>query len=80
MLHAAGDEQIVDHVEREQRLHGVIGKALAPFGEAEIAEALGMTEERAVLVRADFIVRRGVGNGHRSTSWVIAAGLSPCVS
>ena len=49
LLDMAGQQQVIDHVEHEQRLHGVIREALAAFGEAEVAEALGVTEEGAIL-------------------------------
>ena len=44
-----GQEQVIDHVEREQRLHGVIREALACLGEAEKPKALRVPEERAVI-------------------------------
>src|SRR4029078_11840560 len=66
--------------EAEQGLAGVRREALAGLGEAEEAQALGMAEEGAVVVGADFIVGGGFGNGHRSTSGVIPGGLTPCVS
>ena len=65
-----GQQQIIDHVEHEQRLHGIIREALARLGEAEVAEALGVAEEGAVVAVALFEVGRRFGNGH--------AALSPC--
>jgi hypothetical protein len=42
-------QQSIDHVEDEQRLHSVVGKAFPGFGEREIAETARMPEEAAIL-------------------------------
>ena len=70
MLHAAGDEQVIDHVQGQKRLHRIVREALAALGEAEIAEALGVAEEGAVRAVALLEVRRRVCNGHD--------GILPC--
>ena len=38
------------HVEDEQRLHSVIGKAFPGFGESDVAESAWMTDEAAILL------------------------------
>jgi hypothetical protein len=48
ILDMAGQQQLLGHVEDEQRLHAVIGEPLPGLGEGEVAEALGMAEEGAV--------------------------------
>ncbi len=58
LLDPPGQQQIIDHVEHQQRLHGIIREALARLGEAEVAEALGMAEEGAV-VRSSRLHSRG---------------------
>jgi hypothetical protein len=39
------DEEIVDHIEGEQRPHAVVGHALPHLGEKEDEEPFGMAEE-----------------------------------
>src|SRR6185437_9811083 len=80
LLHAAGHEQVIDHVEDQQSLHRIIREALARLGEAEEAQPLWMTEEGAVVVSPLLKVGSGFGDRHRSTSLVIAAGPSFCTS
>ena len=63
MLDVPRQQQVIDHVEREQRLHGVIREALARLGEAEEAEALGVAEEGAVVAVALFEIGGGFGDG-----------------
>src|ERR1700693_3400893 len=48
-LDVSGVQQPVDHVEHEQRLHAIIGKAFPSFGEGEIAKTARMTDEAAIL-------------------------------
>jgi len=48
-LDVSGVQQPVDHVEHEQRLHAIIGKAFPSFGEGEITETARMTDEAAIL-------------------------------
>jgi hypothetical protein len=51
-------EEVVDHVEDEERLHPVIGKALPRFGEGEEPESARMPEETGLVFFAG--QRRGV--------------------
>jgi len=44
----SGVQQSVDHVEDEQRLHSLVGKAFPSFGEGEIAETARMSDEAAI--------------------------------
>src|SRR5512132_3731287 len=44
VLDAAGQEEILDHVKDEQRLHAVEGKALPRLGEGEIPEPAWMAQ------------------------------------
>ena len=46
----AREQQLLDHVERQQRGHPVIGKALPHFGEGEIGEAARVAEKGVVVV------------------------------
>ena len=49
MLGVAGKQQLLDHVQREQRGHAVIGKALPHLGEGEIASLARVTAgDRAI--------------------------------
>ena len=64
LLDMAGQQQVVDHVEHEQRLHGIIGESLAGRGEAEKAEALGVAEEGSVVAVDLLEIRSRVGNRH----------------
>ena len=64
LLHLARHEQVIDHVEHEQRLHRVIGEALAGLGEAEIAEALRMADESPIQWVDMLQVRLCVGHRH----------------
>ena len=57
----ARQQQIIGHVEDEQRLHAVIGEALPRLGEGEIAEPLGVAEEGAVAA---------VGAAVRARAWL----------
>src|SRR5204863_6470025 len=68
-------QQLVRHVEDEQRLHAVIGEALAAFGEGEEAEAPGMAEEGdvAAVGRCELDLGVGIGGGH-ARSFLAAAG------
>ena len=59
-----GQQQVIDHVEREQRLHGIIRETLARLSETEEAETLGMAKEGAIVPIDLLEVRRGVGNAH----------------
>src|SRR5258705_13962715 len=65
MLHPPRQEQVIDHVEHQQRLHGIIREALAGLSEAEVAEPLGVAEEGAVVAVALFENGRGGGNRYR---------------
>src|SRR6476620_1725284 len=47
MLDMGRQQQLVDHVQHEERSHAVIGEALPRLGEGEIGEALGMAEASA---------------------------------
>jgi hypothetical protein len=58
VLDMAGQQQLVDHVQHQQRGHAVVGKTLPRFGECEIGEPFGMTEEAAVLNEAIRAARR----------------------
>ncbi len=51
VLGAAGMQQVLHHVEHQQRLHAVIGEALPHFDGEEISEAAGMAEEVVVFRR-----------------------------
>ena len=62
MLDMPRQQQILDHVEDKQRLHRIIGKALAPFRESQIPQTLGMAEKGTVALL--FEVGRRVCNGH----------------
>ena len=42
---APGEQEILDHVKNEQRLHPVIGKALPRLGEGEVPEPARMAEK-----------------------------------
>jgi hypothetical protein len=65
-LDMAGLEQLVLAVERQQRRHAVIGKALPGFREGQIAEPARMAEKGAVgLV---FECGRSVGGVHSQKS------------
>ena len=57
-----GQQQVVDHVEHQQRLHRIVRKPLAPFDHGEEAEPLGMAEKGAV-VRGEVEFGRGFGGG-----------------
>ncbi len=48
-LDMSGMKQPVDHVENEQRLHSVIGKAFPSFVEGEIGKTARMSDEAAIL-------------------------------
>ena len=67
MVHPPWHQQIVDHVERQQRLHRIIREPLAPLGEAQIPEALRMAEKGAVVVVDLFEVGRCFGDRHGCT-------------
>ena len=45
MLGMAGEQQLLDHVQREQRGHSVVGEALPHFGEGEVGESARVAEE-----------------------------------
>jgi hypothetical protein len=47
MLDMARQQQLVDHVQHQQRDHAVIGKALPRLGESQEGKAPGMAEEAA---------------------------------
>ena len=49
VLDVSGVQQSVDHVEHEQRLHAVVGKAFPGFGEGDVAETAWMPDEAAIL-------------------------------
>ena len=63
-------EEIVDHVEDEQRLHAVVGKAFPRLGEGEVPKPARMTEEvRLVFFPAE---RGGIlwfGDGGHGRRW-----------
>jgi len=42
-------QQSINHVEDEQRLHSVVGKAFPSFGEREIAKPAWMPDKAAIL-------------------------------
>src|SRR5207249_4986851 len=48
VLDVSGVQQSVDHVEHEQRLHAVVGKAFPGLGEGDIAETARMPDEAAI--------------------------------
>src|SRR3954447_25970473 len=73
LLDMAREQEIIDHVEREQRLHGIIREALAGLGEPEEAEALGMAKKCAVVAVALLEIGGEFGDGHGSLPAVIAA-------
>ena len=66
VLDAPGQQEILDHVKDEQRLHPVIGKALPRLGEGEVPEPARMAQEIGLVVFAG--ERRGIigfgGGGH----------------
>jgi hypothetical protein len=45
----SGVQQSVDHVEDEQRLHSLVGKAFPSFGEGEIGKTARMPDKAAIL-------------------------------
>jgi len=47
VLDVAGQQQLVDHVQHEQRSHAVVGKSLPRLRKGEISEARRMAEESA---------------------------------
>src|SRR6266496_1081626 len=49
VFNVSGMEEAVDHVEHEQRLHSVIGKAFPGFGERDVGEPARMSDETAIL-------------------------------
>ena len=65
--HAAemrGQQQVVDHVQGQQRLHRVVAEALAALDDGEEAEALGLAEEGAVVAVGDDVEPFGLGFGY----------------
>src|ERR1700757_3073268 len=44
-----GAQQLVDHVEDEQRLHPIVGETFPSFGEGDVTEAARMPDETAIL-------------------------------
>src|SRR5437764_1402780 len=66
LLDMTRQQQVIDHVKRQQRLHGVIREALAGLGEAEETKPLRMTEKSAVVVGALFEIGCGFGDCHGS--------------
>src|SRR5437588_128767 len=79
LLDMTRQQQVIDHVERQQRLHGVIREALACLGEAEETKPLWMTEESAVVVGALFKIWSGIGDGHGSApnAWRLEKAAAP---
>ena len=49
VLDVSGVQQSVDHVEHEQRLHPVVGKAFPSFGEGDVGKPARMADEAAIL-------------------------------
>ena len=45
VLDASGQQEIFDHVQDEERLHPVVGKAFPRLGEGEVPEPAGMAQE-----------------------------------
>src|SRR6266699_2866149 len=62
-----GMQQPVDHVEHEQRLHAVVGKAFPGFGEREIAETARVADKAAILriVHGRRVLRQAEFGKHR---------------
>ena len=58
VLNAPGQQEILDHVKDEQRLHPVVGKALPRLGEGEVPEPAWMAQEIGHVVFAG--ERRGI--------------------
>jgi hypothetical protein len=48
VLHVAGQQQLVHHVQHQERRHAVKGKALPGFGEGQVEEAFRMAHKGAV--------------------------------
>jgi hypothetical protein len=58
-------QQVPDHVEHEQRLHGIAGETLAAFGEGKIAQTPGVAREFGIVAGPEPPgFRRGFGDGH----------------
>src|SRR5437763_15779426 len=59
-------QQSIEHVEHEQRLHAVVGKAFPSFGERQIAKTARMPDEAAILSvvhgRRECCVRPGLAS------------------
>ena len=66
VLDVPRQQEILDHVKDEQRLHAVVGKAFPRFGEGEIPKSARMAEEIGCVFFAG--ERRGIigfgGSGH----------------
>ena len=66
VLDAPGQQEILDHVKDEERLHPVVGKALPRLGEGEVPEPAWVAQEIGLVIYAG--ERRGIfgfsGGGH----------------
>src|SRR5438876_11039527 len=59
-------QQSINHVQHEERLHAVVGKAFPSFGERQIAKTARMPDEAAIVSvvhgRRDCCVRPGLAS------------------
>src|SRR5262245_3554721 len=49
LLDVSRMQQLVNHVENQQRLHSIIGKTFPRFGERDVAEPARVSKEGAIL-------------------------------
>ncbi len=58
-----GQQQVLDHIEHQQGLHGIVGKPLTPLDEGEVTQPLGVAQKGPVVGR-NIQLWCGFGSSH----------------